>query len=973
MAKLVTKLVQQGPVIIPQLKVTVINGDLSFVRQPFLMGHYRSLNLTGTEYVMNRLIGGTMEASLSLGLYPVAVGTHQVFINHIPAEDDLCRVPRPEAVIVVGLGEEGKLRASDLLQTVRQATLAWAQRSFEKNQTQKESQTQFELAATLIGSGGLGVSAGQSAQVISQAVYEANQRLAQRNESLRSLNDERKKRGERLLDEWPMVGHLFLTEVYLDRAREAWRALQVQATATGNYDVTETVQPGQAALPRPIEHNYRGADYDFMSAVSGTNELGDAIISFTLDTKRARSEVHAESAPRELVRNLLRIGWNEAQANEAVGHTLFKLLIPIEMESFLSGSSEMQIELDSGTAGIPWELLDTRGDGGGANPWAIRTKLLRKLRTAEFRLNPRDASASDGILIVGEPDCDPKIYPPLLGARNEAVAVRDLFLESRKVSKESIVSLIHPEAQNQPGFDACKITSTVISGDWRIVHIAGHGEPPAKIGPIPQKPGDPPQRDGRPRGVVLSDGLFLGPDLIQKMRPVPELVFVNCCHLAARNPGQLLNTDESLLGKPYDRASFASGVAEELIKLGVRCVIAAGWAVGDQQAMAFATTFYNQILGGERFLDAVDVARQESRKKGGNTWAAYQCYGDPDWRFRTSPGVHASGKRPKDEFAGIASPQDLVVALTTLAVESEFRKAPREQQLKRLTYLRDRFAGIWNRNGQVAEAFGKAFAVLKQFDDAIDWYGRAMAASDGSASMRAAEQLGNLRVRLVFQKLNSNVGRVDTKEAIEKARNEINDARTSLELLANDAKGSAERQNLCGSAWKRIALIERLAEQPQQESEAIQKMHDHYLAAEKLAREANASDVFYPALNRLAANILLNGQKPEGNGLDQDEVKELREQINSKLKSDPDFWSTVGLVELQLYEALAQRKLAGSLESLKRGFNDVHSRVTSLLMWSSVNDQAQFVLNGYARNSSEPQEKDAAHQVLELLEQMAGK
>ena len=57
------------------------------------------------------------------------------------------------------------------------------------------------------------------------------------------------------------------------------------------------------------------------------------------------------------------------------------------MEPFLGGTTEMVIELDSGTAGIPWELLDT--DHGAAAhdqpPWAIRAKLLRKLRTAEFR------------------------------------------------------------------------------------------------------------------------------------------------------------------------------------------------------------------------------------------------------------------------------------------------------------------------------------------------------------------------------------------------------------------------------------------------------------------------------------------------------------------------------------------------------------------------------------------------------------
>ena len=29
---------------------------------------------------------------------------------------------------------------------------------------------------------------------------------------------------------------------------------------------------------------------------------------------------------------------------------------------------------------------------------------------------------------------------------------------------------------------------------WRIVHIAAHGEPPEKIGPVPQTAGDPPQQ-----------------------------------------------------------------------------------------------------------------------------------------------------------------------------------------------------------------------------------------------------------------------------------------------------------------------------------------------------------------------------------------------------------------------------------------------------------------------------------------------
>jgi hypothetical protein len=38
-----------------------------------------------------------------------------------------------------------------------------------------------------------------------------------------------------------------------------------------------------------------------------------------------------------------------------IGRTLFKLLVPLEMEPFLGGTTEMQLEVDGGTAGIPWE------------------------------------------------------------------------------------------------------------------------------------------------------------------------------------------------------------------------------------------------------------------------------------------------------------------------------------------------------------------------------------------------------------------------------------------------------------------------------------------------------------------------------------------------------------------------------------------------------------------------------------------
>ena len=221
--------------------------------------------------------------------------------------------------------------------------------------------------------------------------------------------------------------------------------------------------------------------------------------------------------------------------------------------------------------------------------------------------------------------------------------------------------------------------NAVLEREWRIVHVAGHGEAPERLG----------EKDGNPRGVVLSDGAFLGPREIECMRTVPELVFVNCCHLAGRNINQLLSPDQPT------RAEFAAGVAEALISIGVRCVIAAGWAVDDDPANAFATSFYTALVTGCRFIDAVAQAREDARRLGGNTWAAYQCYGDPDWRYRPETGDAQRPTPPADEFAAVSSSNSLLLALETLAVRSEYQHADPEAQARKIRYLETAFGGLW--------------------------------------------------------------------------------------------------------------------------------------------------------------------------------------------------------------------------------------------------------------------------------------
>ncbi len=902
----------------PALHVTVENGDLTYTPGTLLLGHYRSSRLMGAEATMDRATGGAMSASLARGLYPVAAGEHQVFINVRQAPDNPWQLPRPEAVVVAGLGAEGELRGSDLANSVRAAVLGWAQRLTERTPIPAT----FPLSATLLGSGGSGVTPGQAAQLIAEGVREANDRLA-----------EDPGAGPR----WPRVDQLTLIELYQNRASEAWNALQALASSSPDrYVVAPTIGAGIGALNRPPDEGYRGADYDFISALLGVDAEGRGRIVYTVNTKRARTDVRPQPIQLPLVEDLVATAAEHANTDTEIGRTLFRLLVPVDLEPFMGSSTETVLELDARTAGIPWEILETpAGAGGNREPWSIRTKLLRKLRVSRSSpVPPTDATADDTILVIGDPACDRTIYPILAGARREArevaAALAAATAGTAASSMPRVTSVVSGSNPGDPEPDARTVVNALMRRPWRIIHIAGHGAPPEPAGA--ERPD--------PRGVVLSGHSFLGPTEIGDLRVIPELVFVNCCHLARSSPDPSLNVD---------RARFAAGVAESLIAKGVRAVVAAGWAVDDDAASAFAGEFYRQLLGGKRFIDAVAAARAEARALGGNTWAAYQCYGDADWTFRQATGdaQRPAAPAPGREFAGIASASSLILALDAIAVTSESQPGSAADQPARLRYLEATFAPAWQHRGDVAEAFGRAWWALRDAEAALVWYERARGAEDGAASLAAVEQLANVRSRRAWDRVSAN--RSPAPAALAEARREIAGAMMLLDSLSALGR-TVERESIYGSSYKRLALIEQMAGREADERAAIARMWEHYRAAEDLARAAASrpegppQPVFYPAMNRMAAQLAMPEALKSAEAGDAATIASIRDSMSSV---PPDFWSVVGQTELDLYAALFDGRLAEQVAPLVEKLRAHHERVASARKWASVYDNATFVLSKY--------------------------
>ena len=153
---------------------------------------------------------------------------------------------------------------------------------------------------------------------------------------------------------------------------------------------------------------------------------GQPKIQYALDTKRARTEVRAQVTQARLLRDLVARRRPVRTSTRRSARTLYNLLVPVELEAFLTSAGETQIELDEGTAGIPWETARRRRRHAQR-----RTAVGDSRRSCCASSRPRRSASrsttptvAHPILVIGEPDCPPD-YPPLPGRISEAKAVFD--------------------------------------------------------------------------------------------------------------------------------------------------------------------------------------------------------------------------------------------------------------------------------------------------------------------------------------------------------------------------------------------------------------------------------------------------------------------------------------------------------------------------------------------------------------------
>jgi hypothetical protein len=219
----------------------------------------------------------------------------------------------------------------------------------------------------------------------------------------------------------------------------------------------------------------------------------------------------------------------------------------------------------------------------------------------------------------------------------------------------------------------------------------------------------------------------------------------------------------------------------------------------------------------------VKLAREEAYRLFGdadNTWAAYQCYGDPGFQLR----IPIDEAPPAEN--GIQVRATGVQLLREVIVQSGEVEDP-SAVAPRLRLLDGAIEKTWPGDGELLSLRGRAFGDLGLVEEAIERYEAAIHADDGGASVKTIEQLVVL--------LSSAAVACQRADRLEEAADRISRAQKWLAVLSK-LNDTGERRAIDGAVLKRMAILN-----PARRSELVlQAIASYSCAATSSARTAQA-------------------------------------------------------------------------------------------------------------------------------------
>jgi tetratricopeptide (TPR) repeat protein len=873
-----------------RVSVRVVHDNLTNATSPVLVGHYQHDVIVAAEGYLDRRLDGRLSELLKMELYAGPLKTAVVALNE--TEDG--SYARHPGAVVAGLGRVGELTPGRLTSTLAQAlTVYGAERvGLERRRRQRGAASALEggtipapVTAILIGSGEGGLTFGDSVRALLRAVLEANERL------VRPHADARAGGGAEPLT--ARIDRLDILELYEDRAIEAVYQLRHLAASPEFCDcvIHDMLVEGHEGQRRV---RFEQAPDWWQRIRITSRETGD--LEFEAVTQAARAPYRLQSMQRRLVDGFVTDAIGTTANNPRIGRTLYELLIPNDFKIYAPDRRKLALMVDKDAAALPWELLQD-GFERSAEPLAVSSGLIRQLLEEQGRpqvMRSPEATA----LVVGNPIVSDTRFPALAGAADEARHVASVLTDKGFVVDLLLDRAAHPMA----------VLSAVHERPWRILHLAAHGV-------FDFDPGG-----GQPRvsGLVLDDGLFFTAGEAEQMRYVPELVFINCCHL-----GQTAGD-----AKPQAFHRLAANLATQFIRMGARAVIAAGWAVDDAAAKTFAAAFYRAMLDGRLYGDAVRDARQATYAEHGqtNTWGAYQCYGDPSFSM-------AAGRSTRSDTPFVSA-SELCLQFAEIAGRARQEDGDQSGLLERLNRVETRIPTSWWATALVSAGAAEAFSELGEFERAMQHFERVVTADPALAPVKAVEQLANCRVRWARALLRQ-------EPRVEKEiRGLLDGAEELLGYLLRIGE-TAERHALLGGAHKARA---QAASTAGERTQALKNMEREYGRATALSPDP------YPLVNQIAAGVVLGWAGARPSAASRKAIRALLDDYESMATraagSGTQTFSLLAPAEGMLLNALTQRRITDrELDGILAAYERALSRGATARQRDSLRTQFAFFVD----------------------------
>ena len=761
------------------LKITMSNGNLASTQFPLLAGHFNKDGIMSAEKVLDSCFNGMLREKHALGVYPGRVGSSEVFLSYTTS---------PKGTVVVGLGELGELNGYQLELSVTQGVSKYLLelRDFEalnKEEFNNIFHSGVGISALMVGCGYGGLSIESSLKSIILGVKKANS-------SVGGLNNASLKK----------IETIEFIELYEDRSLQAFYTLKkLEADQHLNivlpYNKIKKLPGFRKRVPLDNQQ-------DWWQRVSVEVETKPYYyLKFTASTGSAREEVRNLNSNPVIIQHFIDKISGDDKWTPQLAKTVFELLVPNDFKDAVRNQYNILWKLDKYSAAFPWELL--QDSATQSKPLCVSSGMIRQLATADYRTQIKRSYANNA-LVIGDPDTE-GYAPQLPGAADEARKVADI-ISSNDFAVTQVI---------KKGF--ADNLQALFQDEYKMIHLAGHGFFKSGREDEKKKKKDNTDNDNNEEatdampeaGMVIGKGIFLTTKEINQMSQVPEFVFINCCFL-----GKTDGLAEAITQQHY---KLAANLGVQLIDMGVKAIIAAGWAVDDNSALLFSETFYKEMFAGASFADAVQKARSECFDKypNNNTWGAYQCYGDQFYKFT----VHSN---TKDKQYTYVLPMEAEIDLNNLYNKISDKRYTEKALLDELLAIGKAVDKSAIRNGSITELEARILMALNKQDTAIAKINDMVKFEQADFTVSVLENLCSLNIKA-------------SRNTKEKTEADIQEVIKKFAYLLQIGD-TAQRHSLLGLAYK-ILFVKSTT--PAGKIDALKKASSEYRQAFEIARKNN--------------------------------------------------------------------------------------------------------------------------------------